>query len=288
MIFSNNCDLRARARRGARKSWLFDLSNCDLSTSNVDIPDTSNCDLGASNGHVSDSSNLDLLYEFVTKSGCHGTWPNHDKCMAMELHTWAAVTVMHTVMWVCIVCSLLGMFQAVSANFASPSLDSRPSTFVKWTIYGHFLEIVLEIFLDQFLENYFRRNCMSKSGHFRGWLSPGYSKSGHFRSWLSPESSKSEVHRHWAWFTEMLRFAEFIALSQSFTDFHRCDFGPFDVWSVCFKEHCCFTVFADCSQSLSKKWFTEFGKTLFTVFHFIHRVLFHRVCILIHRDKNVL
>ena len=73
-----------------------------------------------------------------------------------------------------------------------------------------------------------------------------------------------------------------------FTDFHRYDFGPFDVWSVCFKEHCCFTVFADCSQSLSKKWFTEFGKTLFTVFHFIHRVLFHRVCILIHRDKNVL
>ena len=72
--------------------------------------------------------------EFVTKSGCHGTWPNHDKCMAMELHTWAAVTVMPTVMWVCVVCSLLGMFQAVSANFASPSLDSRPSTFVKWNI----------------------------------------------------------------------------------------------------------------------------------------------------------
>ena len=72
-----------------------------------------------------------------------------------------------------------------------------------------------------------------------------------------------------------------------FTDFHRYDFGPFDVWSVCFSEHCCFTVFADCSQSLSKKWFTEFGKSLFTVFHFIHRVLFHRVCILIHREKNV-
>ena len=77
----------------------------------------------------------------ITKSECHGTWPNHDKCMAMELHTWAAVTVMPTVMWVCVVCSLLGMFQAVSANFASPSLDSRPSTFVKWNIYGHFFEI---------------------------------------------------------------------------------------------------------------------------------------------------
>ena len=128
---TNNSDLRAR------KSLLFELSNSDLSTSNVDIPDTSNCDLGASNGHVSDSSNLDLLYEFVTKSGCHGTWPNHDKCMAMELHTWAAVTVMHTVMWVCIVCSLLGMFRAVSANFASPSLDSRPSTFVKWNCQPH-------------------------------------------------------------------------------------------------------------------------------------------------------
>ena len=131
---TNNSDLRARRRRRRRqrKSQLFELSNSDLSTSNVDIPDTSNCDLGASNGHVSDSSNLDLLYEFVTKSGCHGTWPNHDKCMAMELHTWAAVTVMHTVMWVCIVCSLLGMFQAVSANFASPSLDSQSNAHQKF------------------------------------------------------------------------------------------------------------------------------------------------------------
>ena len=77
----------------------------------------------------------------------------------MELHTWAAVTVMHTVMWVCIVCSLLGMFQAVSANFASPSLDSRPSTFVKWNIYVHFFS---EIFLGDFLGPIFGKLFSSK------------------------------------------------------------------------------------------------------------------------------
>jgi hypothetical protein len=109
-------------------------------------------------------------------------------------------------------------------------------------------------------------------------------------------------HRVHVWFTDIEHDSQRCFVLQSlllfrrvffhrvrvcFTDFHRYDFGPFDVWSVCFKEHCCFTVFADCSQSLSKKWFTEFGKSLFTVFHFIHRVLFHRVCILIHREKNV-
>ena len=61
MTFLQITAICARARGGARKSLLFELSNSDLSTSNVDIQDTSNCDLGASNGHVSDSSNLDLL-----------------------------------------------------------------------------------------------------------------------------------------------------------------------------------------------------------------------------------
>ena len=115
--------------------------------------------------------------EFVTKSGCHGTWPNHDKCMAMELHTWAAVTVMHTVMWVCIVCSLLGMFQAVSANFASPSLDSRPSTFVKWNIYGHFFpRLFLRFFGTNFWKIIFAEIACPNRNIFRSWLSPESSK----------------------------------------------------------------------------------------------------------------
>ena len=67
---------------------------------------------------------------FVTKTGFHAAWPNCDKYMAMELRTWGAVSFMPTVMKVCVACSLLGMFQAASADLLSPSLDSQSQRYL--------------------------------------------------------------------------------------------------------------------------------------------------------------
>ena len=67
---------------------------------------------------------------FVTKTGFHAAWPDCDKYMAMELRTWGAVSFMPTVMKVCVACSLLGMFQAASADLLSPSLDSQSQRYL--------------------------------------------------------------------------------------------------------------------------------------------------------------
>ena len=148
---------------------------------------------------------------------------------------------------------------------------------VRFTEYMHVSQTISMIHRDAS----FHRVCESLCVHGIGFTC--------FTECMYASQTLSMIHRDALFRRVYCSFAEFFShrVRVCFTDFHRYDFGPFDVWSVCFKEHCCFTVFVDCSQSSSKKWFTEFGKSLFTVFHFIHRVLFHRVCILIHREKNV-